>query len=130
MIMADYKDIYYTICPVANSTYLSVHTGILKEHLNRIGYEPVRLQTLPIENWGAHFTYDNDRLFREGGNEPPLWAKSRGQDVVLIGVNISEMRQRILVRPDYERPEQYCRCRRGFSSVGMLPRQSDGTGAQ
>ena len=100
MIMADYKDIYYTICPVANSTYLSVHTGILKEHLNRIGYEPVRLQTLPIENWGAHFTYDNDRLFREGGNEPPLWAKSRGQDVVLIGVNISEMRQRILVRPD------------------------------
>lgn len=94
------KEIYYTICPVANATYLAANHGFLKQGLGAIGYEPIKLQTLSPDKWSAHFTYKNDRLFREGGNTPPLWAKSRGEGVVLIGLNLIESKQSILVRAD------------------------------
>lgn len=102
------KEIYYTICPVANATYIAANHGFLKEGLDKIGYQPIQLQTLSKDKWPAHFTYENDRLFREGGNTPPLWAKSRGTGVVLIGLNIIEEKQSILVRADsdIERVEQ------------------------
>lgn len=94
------KEVNYTICPVANATYLAANHDFLKKELNEIGYNPVKLQTLAPEKWAAHFTYENDRLFREGGNTPPLWAKSKGRDVVLIGINLIEMKQFIFVRAD------------------------------
>ncbi len=94
------KKIYYTICPVANATYLAANHDFLRSGLEKIGYIPIKLQTLSKDQWKAHFTYENDRLFREGGNTPPLWAKSIGRDVVLIGLNLIESRQYVLVRAD------------------------------
>lgn len=98
--MAEQKEIYYTICPVANATYLAANHGFLEKGLGDIGIKPIKLQTLSTDKWPAHFTYENDRLFREGGNTPPLWAKSRGTGVVLIGLNLIEEKQSILVRAD------------------------------
>lgn len=94
------KQIFYTICPVGNSTYLAANNGFLKEALENIGYEPVLLQSLDKKEWPAHFTYENDRLFRDGGNVPPIWAKSKGKEIVLLGLNIIEEKQSILVRAD------------------------------
>lgn len=96
------KEIDYTICPVGNATYLAVNNGSLAEDLHVISVDPVRLQTREPEHWKEHFTYQNDHLFREGGNVPPIWAKSRGEDVVLIGLNIIEQRQSIIVRKNSE----------------------------
>ncbi len=97
--MAD-KKIYYTICPVANATYIAANHGFLKEELAKIGYDPIKLQTLDQKEWSAHFTFHNDRLFREGGNIPPLWTKSNGTGVVLLAVNLIDAYQPILVRED------------------------------
>lgn len=94
------KEIYYTICPVGNASYLAANNGFLKDGLKKLGYTPIKLQALEPEKWEAHFTYENDRLFREGGNTPPLWAKSKGRGVVLIGLNIIEEKQYILVKAD------------------------------
>ena len=96
------KEVYYTICPVANASYLAANTCFLKDGFEKIGYTPIKLQTLEPEKWKAHFTYENDRLFREGGNTPPIWARSKGRGVVLIGLNIIEEKQYILVRADSE----------------------------
>lgn len=97
--MADRK-IYYTICPVANASYIAANHGFLKEELEKIGYDPVKLQTLEQKEWSAHFTFHNDRLFREGGNIPPLWTKSKGTGVVLLAVNTIDAYQPVLVRED------------------------------
>lgn len=94
------KEINYTICPVANAAYIADKRGFLKEGLANIGYNPVRLQTLSADKWAAHYTYENERLFREGGNTPPIWSKSRGKEVVLIGLNLIPAEQAILVRKD------------------------------
>jgi ABC-type nitrate/sulfonate/bicarbonate transport system substrate-binding protein len=94
------KEFNYTICPVANASYIAANHGFLKERLEKIGYTPVKLQTLEQEHWVEHFNYQNDRLFREGGNTPPIWAKSRGAEPVLIGLNLIPGQQAILVRED------------------------------
>lgn len=94
------KEIYYTICPVGNASYIAANRGFLQDGLEKLGVTPVRLQTLSSDQWAAHFHYRNDRLFREGGNTPPLWAKSNDTGVVLIGLNLLEQRQVVLARAD------------------------------
>lgn len=98
--MADIKEIYYTICPVGNASYIAANHGFLKNGLAKYDVEPIRLQTLEREKWAAHFNYQNDRLFREGGNIPPLWAKSNGAEVILIGLNLLRQRLGIIARAD------------------------------
>jgi len=96
------REINYTICPVANASYIAAHKGFLEEELKKVDTKPVRLQTLSAEHWKEHFTYENDRLFREGGNTPPLWSKSQGRKPLLIGLNIIVGEQAIIVRADSE----------------------------
>ncbi len=94
------KEINYTICPVGNALYIAANTSILKDELEKIDYNPVKLQTLDISHWTEHFTYENDRLFREGGNTPPIWSKSYGRKPLLIGLNLIPSEQAILTRKD------------------------------
>lgn len=98
--MSNIKEIHYTICPVGNASYIAANRGRLKEGLQKHGVTPVLLQSLPQEYWVTHFTYQNDLLFREGGNIPPLWAKSNGAEVVLIGLALLKQKQYILTLAD------------------------------
>jgi sulfonate transport system substrate-binding protein len=94
------KEIHYTICPVGNASYIAAQKDMLRENLENLGVTPVLLQSLPQECWKAHFDYQDSVLFREGGNIPPLWAKSNNADVVLIGLTLLEQKQYILARAD------------------------------
>jgi 2'-hydroxybiphenyl-2-sulfinate desulfinase len=96
----DVKEIRYTICPVGNSSYIAAQKGWLKEGLAPLGVTPVLLQSLPQEQWKVHFDYQDDALFREGGNIPPLWARSNGAEVTLIGLALLKQKQFILARAD------------------------------
>ena len=93
------KEIHYTICPVGNASYISANKGFLQKAFEKLGVKPIKLQTLESpELWKTHFTYQNDILFREGGNIPPLWAKSNDTGVVLIGLAVLDQKQHIIVR--------------------------------
>jgi len=94
------NEIHYTICPVGNASYIAVNKNFIKGGLEKLGVTPIRLQTLEPELHKTHFTYQNDILFREGGNIPPLWAKSNDAEVVLIGLAVLAQKQYILVRAD------------------------------
>ncbi len=94
------KQILYTICPVGNASYIAAHKGWLAAGLVGLGVAATRLQTLAKERWAAHFTYEEPALFREGGNIPPTWAKSRGAEPVLLGLTFLDWKQYILVRKD------------------------------
>jgi 2'-hydroxybiphenyl-2-sulfinate desulfinase len=65
-----------------------------------LGVKPVRLQTLPKEEWHVHYDYKTPVLFREGGNIPPIWSKSEGREPVLIGITFLPQKAYILVRTD------------------------------
>jgi 2'-hydroxybiphenyl-2-sulfinate desulfinase len=114
--MSALNEIRYTICPVGNASYIAVHKGWIEEGLAPLGVKPVLLQSLPKEHWKSHFDYSDDALFREGGNIPPIWSKSRGAEVVLIGAALLAQKQYIIVRTDSPivRVEQLVRRRLGI----------------
>ena len=91
------KEIRYTICPVGNASYIAAHKGWLGEGLAKLGVTATLLQTLPKERWNVHYDYRDDALFREGGNIPPIWAKSHGREPVLIGLTFLDHKQYIIV---------------------------------
>jgi 2'-hydroxybiphenyl-2-sulfinate desulfinase len=95
------KEFRYTICPVGNSSFISANAdGFLHASFNKIGVRPVLLQSLPEDNWHVHFDYQDDALFREGGNIPPIWARSNGTEVTLIGLTFLRQKSYILTRTD------------------------------
>ncbi|MBW4082557.1 ABC transporter substrate-binding protein [Paenibacillus sp. S150] len=94
------KEFRYTICPVGNSSYIALNKGWVHEEISKLGVTPILLQSLPREQWHVHYDYQDPALFREGGNIPPIWAKSNGAEVVLIGLTFLTQKDYILVRAD------------------------------
>jgi 2'-hydroxybiphenyl-2-sulfinate desulfinase len=95
------KEFRYTICPVGNSSYISAHVeSFLHANFKRNGIQPTLLQSLPEDQWHVHYDYQDDALFREGGNIPPIWSKANGTDVTLIGFTFLKQKSYILTRTD------------------------------
>lgn len=95
------QEFRYTICPVGNSSFLSANREeFLQAAFEKRGVKPTLLQSLPRDQWHVHFDYQDPALFREGGNIPPIWAKSNDADVVLIGLAFLPHRTFLLVRND------------------------------
>jgi 2'-hydroxybiphenyl-2-sulfinate desulfinase len=95
------KEFRYTICPVGNSSYISANAeGFLHSNFKQRGIQPTLLQSLPEDRWHVHFDYQDDALFREGGNIPPIWSASNGAAVTLIGLTFLRQKSYILTRTD------------------------------
>ena len=87
-------------CPVATATEYSMKKNWLSEAFSREGAEFCLLQSLDPELHSAHYTQLYPLVFREGGNIPPLWARSQGERCVLLGATFQKERRGIFVRPD------------------------------
>jgi ABC-type nitrate/sulfonate/bicarbonate transport system substrate-binding protein len=98
--MTTKREAYLTRCPVGNATEIAVQKGWLFEAFRERGAELRLLQALPPENWESHFTHEIPAFFRDGGNIPPIWARSQGADTKVIGLNVNERRTGVLVRAD------------------------------
>lgn len=95
------KSFHYTICPVGNASYIAANREeFFQQGFAKLGVTPTILQSLPREQWHVHFDHQDPYLFREGGNIPPIWAKSNGTDVVLIGLSFLPQKGYVLVRAD------------------------------
>ncbi|MBT2225785.1 ABC transporter substrate-binding protein [Nonomuraea sp. NEAU-A123] len=109
MTTAALDTLWFTRCPVPTATGIAADQGWLAEEFADDGIEVRSLQDdtpgVPRE---THYTHALTGLFREGGNVPALWARSRGEATRLIGLTWIEERQAILVRggTGLERPEQ------------------------
>lgn len=89
------KNIWFTRCPVANASEIAISKGWLREEFKKDGIDIHSVEKL--DDRDTHFTHDHPQFFREGGNIPPIWAKSNGIDVKLIGLSFLEQKQSILV---------------------------------
>jgi ABC-type nitrate/sulfonate/bicarbonate transport system substrate-binding protein len=99
--MPTYDTIWYTRCPVPTATGIAADLGWLGAEFSPEGIDVRSLQDVPrAEAADFHFTHALDGLFREGGNVPALWARSRGEQTRLIGLTWIEERQVIHVRAD------------------------------
>jgi len=92
--------IYYTVCPVESTSHIAVHKGFFDKAFRSIGIELQHISSLPRKEWQNHFTHSHPYFFRDGGNIPPIWARSRGADNVAIGVTFPERKQVIIVKKE------------------------------
>ncbi|MFD5874768.1 ABC transporter substrate-binding protein [Streptomyces sp. NPDC060322] len=92
--------LWFTRCPVPTATGIAADRHWLSEEFADDGITVRSLQdAAPDADRASHYTHALPGLFREGGNVPALWARSRGEATRLIGLTWIEERQAVLVAP-------------------------------
>jgi ABC-type nitrate/sulfonate/bicarbonate transport system substrate-binding protein len=94
-------DTLYTICPVLVASNVAVELGWLDEEFRRVGAKATYLRSLPSSGtWQWHYDHRSERLIRDGGNSPAVWAKADIRDTKLIGLTQVQPAGKIVVRAD------------------------------
>jgi ABC-type nitrate/sulfonate/bicarbonate transport system substrate-binding protein len=81
-------DVWYTVCPAPAASSLAIARGDLNEAFRGTGVTLNYIRSHADRHVReAHYTQSQPNAFREGGNIPPIWAKSSGIDLRLIGLS-------------------------------------------
>lgn len=95
------EEIWYTRCGGATASTIAIQRKFLHEEFERDG---VRLSSLLDQTdpnvRESHFDHSIKSMFREGGNIPPIWARSKGQDTVALGITWVDEYQAVVARKD------------------------------
>lgn len=98
---ASVDTLWYTRCPVPTASSIAIDLGFLDAEFARDG---IAVNSLRVTQDRAvresHFDHAQDDSFREGGNIPPMWARSVGADTRLIATGWVDEYQAIIARPD------------------------------
>lgn len=97
--VADDSFAWYSRCPAPTASVLAIEYGWWQRHLTPLGVVARALDESAVGR-SAHFHHQISGLFRDGGNIPPMWAKSRGQKTRVIAANWVREYQVIAVRSD------------------------------
>lgn len=97
----DAADIWYARCGGATASTIAIQRGWLQEEFATSGLRVQAVQGAAERAIrDSHFDHRLPAMFREGGNIPPIWARSAGQDTVVLGITWVDEWQGILVRED------------------------------
>ena len=96
------REVIVTRCPVSGASELVYQTGWLEDAYKKLGAEIVLLQSLDPSLRSLHTTQKPPLAFRDGGNVPPIWSRSKGTDTLLIGLSAVKQSHAIIVAPDSE----------------------------
>ncbi len=93
--------LWYTRCPVPTVSGIAQHHRWLQRAFHDVGVTLDSIRSSPDRSVReSHFRHSLAGSFREGGNVPPIWARSRGQDTVVLAITWVDEAQWVLVRPD------------------------------
>jgi ABC-type nitrate/sulfonate/bicarbonate transport system substrate-binding protein len=80
--------LWYTRCPVPTALGIAVHRGWFEEEFEPEGITLGSLQEIDAaDKRESHFDHSLPHSFRQGGNIPALWARSRGANTRVIGLS-------------------------------------------
>ncbi|GAA5236675.1 ABC transporter substrate-binding protein [Verticiella sediminum] len=95
------RQLWYTRCPLPTASGIALDAGILQRRLEGIGWSVDTIEAAgDAQARASHFTHGTARLFRQGGNIPPIWARARGAGTALVGIAWTPEYQAILARPE------------------------------
>lgn len=94
------SELWYTRCPVPTASSLAISQGWLDDEFatDGIAVSSLRSSADSIVR-ESHFNHTQPDSFRQGGNIPPIWTRSRGSDVRLIGLSWAEQYQAVVALP-------------------------------
>ncbi|MDO8211678.1 ABC transporter substrate-binding protein [Conexibacter sp. CPCC 206217] len=94
------SELWYTRCPVPTASSLAISQGWLDDEFAPDGITVASLRaSVETAVRESHFDHTQGDSFRQGGNIPPIWTRSRGSDVRLIGLSWAEQYQAIVTLP-------------------------------
>jgi sulfonate transport system substrate-binding protein len=99
--MSKITELWYTRCPVPTTSGIAQHFRWLQDEFGRQGIELKSIRASEDKTVReSHFNHAHPGMFREGGNVPPIWARSEGRNTAVVGITWVDEEQLILVRPD------------------------------
>ncbi len=90
-------ELWYTRCPVPTASSIAITQGWLEDEFAADGIAIASLRASADRAVReSHFDHTQAGSFRQGGNIPPIWTRSRGSDVRLIGLSWAHQYQAIV----------------------------------
>ncbi|RVJ63769.1 ABC transporter substrate-binding protein [Sinorhizobium medicae] len=98
--MSSPGSVWYTRCPAPTPLSITYQLGWLdKKFLNAgVAVRSIRDSKDPSVRQ-SHFTHALDYSFRQGGNIPPIWARSGGRETRVVGITTTDEFQAIIALP-------------------------------
>lgn len=94
------QSVWYTRCPAPTPLSIAWQLGWVEQQFKDagIGVRSIRDSKDPAVR-ESHFTHALDFSFRQGGNIPPLWARSTGRQTRVVGITTTDEFQAIIALP-------------------------------
>jgi len=85
-IPLDWKEVYYTNCPLVSASNVDQELGWTREEYKKIGVSYGFLRSRKENNWYPHYIHNMDNLIRFGGLFPPIHVQADLRRTRLLGV--------------------------------------------
>jgi ABC-type nitrate/sulfonate/bicarbonate transport system substrate-binding protein len=94
------QSVWYTRCPAPTPLSIAYQLGWVEQRFSEAGVtvRSIRDSKDPAVR-ESHFTHALDFSFRQGGNIPPLWARSGGRETRVVGITTTDEFQAIIALP-------------------------------
>ena len=94
------ESVWYTRCPAPTPLSIAYQLGWVEQQFTAagVGVRSIRDSKDPAVR-ESHFTHVLDFSFRQGGNIPPIWARSGGRETRVVGITTTDEFQAIIALP-------------------------------
>ena len=82
----DWKEVYYTNCPLVSASNVDQELGWTREEFKKIGAKYAFLRSTRENDWYPHYIHNLDNLIRFGGLFPPVQVHADIRRTRLLGV--------------------------------------------
>ena len=86
MVKLDWKEVYYTNCPLVSASNVDEGLGLTKKEYKKIGVKYAYMRSTPLNDWYPHYIHNLDNLIRFGGLFPPIEVHADIRRTRLLGV--------------------------------------------
>jgi len=86
MVPLNWKEVYYTNCPLVSASNVDQELGWVREEYKKIGVKYSFLRSARENDWYPHYIHNLDNLFRFGGLFPPVQVHADIRRTRLLGV--------------------------------------------
>ncbi|MDH5345770.1 MAG: hypothetical protein OEW59_08415, partial [Gammaproteobacteria bacterium] len=85
-ISLDWKEVYYTNCPLVSASNVDQELGWTREEFKKIGVKYGFMRSVPETDWYPHYIHNQDNLIRFGGLFPPIHVHADIRRTRLLGL--------------------------------------------
>jgi hypothetical protein len=89
----NWKEVWYTNCPLISSSNVDQELGWTKEEYKKIGIKYAYFRSTPENDWYPHYVHNLDNLIRFGGLFPPIAVHADIRRTKLLGVTHATRRR-------------------------------------